>query len=122
MIPGVVLRLAPIVPKVCPRDGSPLRLDTEHATLVAREDQPDVFPLMWRCAASGHTVLDREPEPFHPDMSARLIAAHVNGAKGGLVIRRLRAAGRFYKARECSDCRETFRPRSGNQQRCEGCR
>ncbi len=116
-----------MIPRTCSRDGSPLRLDTEHAALVAREDQPSAWPQMWRCTASGHTVLDRAPEPYRPMelrtglRVRRLEANRANGRKGGAVIRRLKAAGTFYRPRRCKDCGVIFQPTSGNQ-RCPECR
>lgn len=110
---------------ICPYDGSPLHLDTEHAHLVAQEREPTEYPHMWRCLASGHTIMDRPPAPYRPDMKrstvAGLAANRANGRKGGEVIRRLKAAGKFYWARSCYECGTVFMPTSGNQ-RCKSCR
>ena len=78
-----------MIPLSCPRDGSPLRLDTEHLRRVASTNHPEAFPIMWRCVASAHTVMDREPD--------RVVTHHLdsywnNGVKGGTMIRAKRAS------------------------------
>jgi hypothetical protein len=78
-----------MIPLSCPRDGSPLRLDTEHLRRVASTNHPEAFPIMWRCVASAHTVMDREPD--------RVVTHHLdsyrnNGVKGGTVIRAKRVS------------------------------
>ncbi len=107
-------------PAACSIDGSPMRLDTEHAALVAREDQPEAFPLIWRCTAAGHTWTDRAPDANPRETRAQL-ANRANGAKGGVKIRRLKAAGRFYRARPCRNCGTVFQP-TASSQLCGGCR
>ncbi len=89
-----------MIPLSCPRDGSPLRLDTEHLRRVARMNHPEAFPIMWRCVASAHTVMDREPD--------RVVTRHrdsygKNGVKGGAVIRAKRVS-RSARGKETYRC------------------
>lgn len=111
---------------ICPRDGSRLVLDREHLidyahgcglTRVpddeildryARGDFVPTIPVMFRCAAGGHTVLDREPER---SLSRATIARQKNGKQP-----------KHFRPRRCAICDEMISvPTGARQHLCATC-
>lgn len=90
------------IPSLCPRDGSPLVLDLVHLAAAAPGRRPiptgqlleayasgawlPAVPVVWRCVASGHTILDRDPDPT-------LSVAHLARIQNGLKRRGKRCKG-----------------------------
>lgn len=110
-----------MIPRACPRDGSPLVLDAHHLidyahgcglTRVPDDEILDRYvhgdfvpavPVMFRCLASGHTVLDREPERR---VSKATIARQENGK---------------FAPRVCAICDATYIPTAPRQHLCPTC-